>query len=350
MKRNSKIWRMKIFSVLGLFLLIIVLNFGVVWGKEQVVIYSALDEKTTNILTKRFTERTGIETIVLNVAAAGTLAARIRSEAARPQADIFVGGSVEIHQPLAEAGLLVSYKSPIAMKANVSSVFLSPQGYWHGWYFGPLVIIVNKELYEQKLKPQGAPYPVTWDALLHPAYKRKVIGWNPATVGGGYIFLATQIFRFSDEQLAFEWLHKFDENVLTYVPTGPGPIPLVARGEAIAAVAWNDDSSLAKEAGQPIDIIFPPDDGAEIGAVSIIKGGPNLENAKRFVDFLYEKDIQKLKSDVGYTYPVRADVKPRPGMPELKNIHLVAYDREFALKNKERLIKKWEKEFGSRRR
>ena len=33
--------------------------------------------------------------------AAGTLAARIRSEKAAPKADVFIGGSVEFHEPLA---------------------------------------------------------------------------------------------------------------------------------------------------------------------------------------------------------------------------------------------------------
>jgi iron(III) transport system substrate-binding protein len=319
-------------------------------GKGSVVIYSALDEKTTNALAQRFEEETSIKVELLNVAAAGTLAARIQSEAASPKADVFIGGSVEIHQPLADAGLLFPYKSPEAAKAGVPSTFLSPNGAWSGWYFGPLVIIINQKLFDEELKPKGVEYPKTWDDLLDPAYKGKLIGWNPSTVGGGYIFIITQISRFRDEEKGFEWMTRFDQNVKLYGATGPSPIPLVARGEAIAAVAWADDSYLAKDEGQPITILFPVDDGAEIGGASIIKGGPNKKNAQRFIDFLYEKDIQKLKSDIGFTYPVRPDVTSRPDVPSLKDIRLVDYMRQFAIENKPRIVKRWEDEIGSKRK
>jgi iron(III) transport system substrate-binding protein len=319
-------------------------------GKGSVVVYSALDEKTTNAMAQRFTEETGIQVELLNVAAAGTLAARIQSEAAAPKADVFIGGSVEIHQPLADAGLLTPYKSPEATRANVPATFLSPDGSWSGWYFGPLVLIINQKLFDEELKPKGLDYPKTWDDLLNPGYKGQLIGWNPSTVGGGYIFVITQISRLGGEEQGFAWLKKFDQNVKLYGATGPSPIPLVARGEAIAAVAWADDSFLAKDEGQPITIIFPEQDGAEIGGASIIKGGPNLANAKRFIDFLYEKDIQKLKSDIGFTYPVRPDVTARPDVPSLKDIHLVNYMRQFAIENKARIVKKWEDEIGSKRK
>jgi len=329
--------------------LILVIPLSLFAAAGKVVIYSALDEKTTNALAQAFTERTGIQVELLNVAAAGTLAARIQSEAAAPRADVFIGGSVEIHQPLADAKLLAPYKSEVAQKAGVPASFFSPDGSWSGWYFGPLVIIINQKLFDEEMKPKGIQYPKTWDDLLAPAYKGKLIGWNPSTVGGGYIFLITQISRFGNEDKGFEWLKKFDQNVKLYGPTGPSPIPLVARGEAIVAVAWADDSFLAKDEGQPITIIFPKDDGSEIGGASIIKGGPNTENAKRFIDFLYEKDIQELKSKIGFTYPVRPDVTARADVPSLKDIQLVNYMRKFAIENRARILKKWEAEIGSQR-
>ena len=103
---------------------------------------------------------------------------------------------------------------------------------------------------------------------------------------GAYIFLAVQIFRNGGEQQGFDWLKKYDQNVLQYTPTCPAPITLVARGEAVVGMTWQDDATEAMLGKQPIEVIFPPETGAEIGGASIIKGGPNPDGAKKFVDFL----------------------------------------------------------------
>jgi iron(III) transport system substrate-binding protein len=144
-------------------------------------------------------------------------------------------------------------------------------------------------------------------------------------------------------------LKRYDKQVLQYTPTCPAPITLVARGEAVAGMTWADDAIEAMLEKQPIEVIFPLDTGAEIGAASIIKGGPNTEGAKKFVDFLLSKKAQALKTERGFTYPVRADVDPPKNVPPLSAIKLVKYDRKFAIENRERLTKKWEAEIGSKR-
>jgi len=83
---------------------------GLAGAQQKIVIYAAQDEKTTNEMTRMFTEETKIGTEVIRVAAAGTLATRIRAEKAAPKADIFMGGSVEFHEPLATEGLVLPYR------------------------------------------------------------------------------------------------------------------------------------------------------------------------------------------------------------------------------------------------
>src|SRR6266508_3417431 len=109
---------------------------------DKIVIYAAEDEKTTAALTKLFTEQTKIATEVIRVPAAGTLATRIRAEKAAPKPDVFIGGSVEFHEPLATEGLVVPYRSPVVEQAKIDPVFVSPANNWHGWFMGTLVIIL----------------------------------------------------------------------------------------------------------------------------------------------------------------------------------------------------------------
>jgi iron(III) transport system substrate-binding protein len=318
-------------------------------AQQKIVIYAAQDEKTTNEMTRMFTEETKIGTEVIRVAAAGTLATRIRAEKAAPKADVFMGGSVEFHEPLATEGLVLPYRSPVVEQAKIDPAYVSPQNYWHGFFVNSLVIILNPQRFQREIASQGIAKPKTWDDLLNPAYRKKVIAGNPATCGGAYIFSAVQLFRQGGEDAGFDWLKKLDAQVLQYTPTCPGTITLVTRGEAVAGITWADDSIEAMLEKQPIEIIFPPDTGAEIGGLSIIKGGPNPEGAKKWVDFALGKKAQALKTELGFTYPVRTDVDPPKNVPPLSAIKLGKYDRKFAIENRERLTKKWEAEIGSKR-
>jgi iron(III) transport system substrate-binding protein len=335
-------------GIVALWILLIA-GVGTAGAQGKIVIYAAEDEGTTNALMKAFTEETKIATEVIRIPAAGTLATRIRAEKAAPKADIFIGGSVEFHEPLATEGLVMPYRSPVVAEAKIDPVFVSPSNYWHGWFMGTLVIILNPQRYEKEIAPQGVAKPKTWDDLLNPAYAKKLVSGAPATCGGAYIFLAVQIFRNGGEQQGFDWLKKYDQQVLQYTPTCPAPITLVARGEAVVGMTWQDDATEAMLNKQPIEVIFPPDTGAEIGGASIIKGGPNPEGAKKFVDFLLSQKAQSIKTELGYTYPVRGDVAPPKSVPPLASIKLVKYDRQFAIDNRARLTKRWEDEIGSKR-
>lgn len=322
---------------------------GLAEAQQKIVIYAAQDEKTTNEMTRMFTEETKIGTEVIRVAAAGTLATRIRAEKAAPRADVFMGGSVEFHEPLATDGLVLPYRSPVVEQARIDPAYASPQNYWHGFFVNSLVIILNPQRFQREMASVGIAKPKTWDDLLNPVYRKKVIAGNPATCGGAYIFSALQIFRQGGENPGFDWLKKLDGQILQYTPTCPGTITLVTRGEGVAGITWADDSIEAMLEKQPIEVIFPPDTGAEIGGLSIIKGGPNPDGAKKWVDFVLGKKAQALKTELGFTYPVRGDVDPPKNVPPLSAIKLGKYDRKFAIENRERLTKKWEAEIGSKR-
>lgn len=312
---------------------------------DTVIIYSALDSTVTSEILQAFERATGLKTEALTLAAAGTLATRIRAEAARPQADVFLGGSIDFHEPLAKEGLIEPYASDLAA-LNMAPEFRDPAGHWHGWYVGALALMYNADRFERELAPQGVRPPFTWDDLLDPAFRGQVVLPSPVTTGGGFIFVATQIFRFRDEELAFAWLKRLAENA-TFTPTAPAGITLVSRGEALVGMNWGHDiQSMAINQGFPVAINFPPDTATEIGGVSIIKGGPNPEGARRFVQFVLDGEPQAINARLGLRYPTRLDVAPPEGMPALDSLRFVAYDRQWAIDNMQRIRERWQQEIG----
>ena len=191
-------------------------------AESKIVIYAAEDEKTTGGLTKLFTEKTGIDTEVIRMPAAGTLATRIRAEKAAPKADVFIGGSIEFHQPLATEGLVVPYDSPVVKEAKINPVFVSPENYWHGWFMGTLVIILNPAALREGNRVEGRRQTQDMGRSAQPRLRRRTLAsGTPASCGGAYIFMAVQIFRNGGEEQGFDWLKRYDKQVAQYTPTCP---------------------------------------------------------------------------------------------------------------------------------
>jgi iron(III) transport system substrate-binding protein len=310
----------------------------------KISVYSALNESTNNAFVDSFKKATpGIEVEILPLAAAGELQTRIRTEKNAPNADVFIGGSSEFHDPLGKEGLLEPYVSPNA--ANIDAAYKNPGGNWTGWYLGIFGIVLNKDRWAQEMG--GKAKPTTWDDLLDPDFQGKLDMPDPVKTGGGYIFLANQVFRFGrDEERAMEYMRRLHANIGQYVGTAPQGIELVGQGQFLLGPNWGHDILTAASRGQPVELITPENTANEIGAVSIVKGGPNTAAAKVFVDWVLTREAGELNVRLSNRLSVLKDVPPAPGAPTLDHVKLVDYDRAWATENKDRLIRKWQQSVG----
>jgi iron(III) transport system substrate-binding protein len=65
--------------------------------------------------------------------------------------------------------------------------------------------------------------------------------------------------------------------------------------------------------------------------VAVIKGGPNPDAAKKFVDYVTRKDVREMILKATFRRPARQDLdlSTLPGnMPPLASLKLLAYDEE----------------------
>lgn len=338
----SKGFNKKTFSVVMVMLLVsvAVLAGCSLTGKKsnKLVVYAALNEGDVVKIQEKFKEDTGIEIEYLRLSGAGEASTRIQAEKDNPQADIFVGGSIEFYEPLAKEGLLEAYTSPNA--SELSNTFNDPNGYWQGWYMGVLGIVLNTERFEAELASKGLKEPTTWDDLLDSNYKGEFITSSPATSGGGYIFVANQLFR-QGEEAGWKYLEELNKNVHHYTPGALDGIQLTATGEFIAGMSWAHDIAVTMKQGYPIKVIVPEETAFEIGGVGIVKDAENLENAKKFVDWLLTAEVQEMNTKSSNRYSVREDVTPPEGMIPLEDVKLVDYDRSQASAMKEEVVKRF---------
>src|SRR6266516_3109137 len=302
-------------------------------------VYSALNQSKNDQFFAAFKAAySGVNVDVLPLAAAGELQTRITAEKASPKADIFTGGSSEFHDPLGKQGLLENYVSPNA--AQLKPEFKDAAGFWTGWYTGIFGFIANTD---RLTKEVGGKLPATWDDLLDPAWKGKLILPDPVKTGGGYIFIATQIFRFNkDEAKAMAFMKTLHANVAQYVATSPGALTLIDQGQFDGCPNWAHDILTEKGKNPGVTLAVPTDTGFEVGAVSIVKGAHNLPLAKAFVDWVLTPEAGALNVKLSNRGSTIASVAPAPGAPTLTSVKLVNYDRQWATDNKTRLLTLWQ--------
>lgn len=308
----------------------------------KISIYSALNQSTNDAFFAAFKAAVpGIDVELLPLAAAGALQTRIISEKNSPKGDIFVGGDRAFHAGLAKQGLLEKYVSPNA--AAIPAAYKDPNGFWTGWYVGIFAFVHNTT----RLSEVGNKKPATWDDLLDPVWKGKIVMPSPITTGGGYIFLATQVFRFGmDETKAMAFMKSFHANVAQYIDSSPNAIQFVSQGQFVGAPNWAHDILTTKAKGDPVDLDIIADTGNEVGSVSIIKGGPNTEASKAFVDWMLTKDAGALNVKLSNRVSLVPGVPPAPGAPTLDTVKMVNYDGTWASDNQKRLTQLWQTTVG----
>ena len=314
-------------------------------AKDELVVYTALNEDEMASFVEKFKEDTGIEIEYIQ-GGAGDISARVLAEKDSPYADVMVGGSVDVYEPLAREGIFVKFDSP--NNDDLDPRFNDPNGFWQGWYMGVLGIVINRDRFEAELKPLGLEYPVTWDDLLDERYKNVFVTSNPVTAGGGYIFAADQIFRLG-EDAAWDYFKALDKNVHHYYKGAGDCISPVATGEFIVGMSWVHDIYKQVKAGYPIDVVIPKQTAFEIGGVAIVNSGKNLENAQKFVDWLLTEEIGTMNTKNSNRYSVLASVPSPEGLPLLDEVDLVEYDRAKAGAMKPDVVAKFDAEIISKR-
>ncbi len=306
---------------------------------KNLVVYVAFHENEGKALLEAFKKETGANFSFIRMPA-GEIVARVQAEKGAPKADIILAGAAENHQFLKNAGLLMQYKSKIAEEA-VPEYYRDKDGYWTGFYVGPLAIGINKEYWDREFAPKGLKMPQTFEDLLNPAFKGEIVMPDATTSGTGYTLIASLVQAWGEDK-AFEYLKKLRGQVAQYTGSGFKPGQMVGSGEYLIAINFVFDQWLVASRGMPLVSIVPEGIGWEIGAVSIIKDGPNPEAAKAFVDFMLTKEAGDIHSSMTQRVSVRADVPvpegatPLDQMPINKN-----FSFEKAAEQRKVLLERW---------
>ena len=329
---------------MGRILTVLTIRLVLLWGTPvlagQVLhMYSALDTAETQLYIPEFEKDTGIKVEWVRLSS-GEVLARLRAEAKNPQVSIWFGGPSQDHIAGKKAGISMPYKPPLDWTLQANAHDLDWQ--WVGYYFGAIGFGSNADF----LKKAGVPAPASWEDLLKPAYKGQIAIAFPYTSGTSYTVLATLV-QMMGEDKAFEYWRKLHPSIHHYDKSGSAPVTQAGLGEVGVAVSFSHDIIAKGSAkGYPITISFPKEGtGYEIGAMSLVKGGPEPEVAKKFVDWALSVRAQNMMQQ-WFRIPLNPKAEVAKGAVKADQVKLINFDAVKAGEDRDRLIKRWRSEIG----
>ncbi|MFH1537779.1 MAG: ABC transporter substrate-binding protein [bacterium] len=308
----------------------------------DMTVYYGIEEEEAEVIIKAFEKESGARVEGVQVKT-GIMVEKLEKEKESPVASVLFGGSLPAYLTAKSKGLLEAYRPPGTKKFDRK--FFDKDGMWTGIYVGIIGFCTNENL--------GVKPPKSWKDLLNPEYKSRIVLSSPLTSGTAYTYIATLV-QIMGEDETFDYLMRLDLQVMTYTRSGSEPCKMVNRGAAAVGLSFAHDIISIDPKGRNTTITFPREGtGIEIGGSAIVKGAPNPELARKFIDFLADKKIQGLygKGILSPRFPTNPDVPP-PSAAFVKSgeLKLIQFDFQWSGKNEERLKKKWDKLIGSKRK
>ena len=293
---------------------------GTAQAQKKLVVYSANDSTLNALVFAAVTKETAIQVDPV-AAGSGVLVRRLQSEKARPQGDIIWGVSrslLETNKSLFEAYVSKN-------KDATPAEYRDPGDLWIGNNLHLLVILQNT-----KLVPEGQG-PKSWADLLDTKWKGKIAFTDPANSGSAFQTVTMLVDLWGGGDAGWKKVGELFRNMkvlnrssLVFQGVGNGEYPLGISLE-YAGPLWASN-------GAPVKVIYPADGtSASMEGVAVIKGGPNTDSAKVFVDYINRKDVREMILKATFRRPTRSDLdlsKLPGGLPALSTVKLLAYDEQ----------------------
>ncbi|TQR30578.1 extracellular solute-binding protein [Lysinibacillus sphaericus] len=291
----------------------------------KLVIYTGRDEEMVQKVIDQFNEKyPDIEVEFLTMGAQQILE-RLRGEKANPQADFWWGGTQSALTVGANEGLLQAWKP--SFNDSIDAAYKDADGRWFGEMLLPEVIMINSDVLKKDTGPQD------WDELLDPKWKDKILIRGVLASGTMRTIYSSMILRQGADtpEKGYDWLLKLDANTKEYTQD-PNALYLKMTRQEGSVSLWNLQDILLKKytTDYPFDYIYPKS-GAPIlvDGVAVVNNAKNLENAKLFVEFLFEKGMVTQLANDYYQIPTRSDID-KASMPEwYKELDLKTFDIDW---------------------
>ena len=283
---------------------------------SSLTIYSGRDERFVQPLFDRFTKATGIE-VRVRYGDSAALAATLIEEGRNTPADVFFA------QDAGALGAVAARKQlrvlPTATLRKVASRFRAPDKRWIGISGRARVVAYNTDVLS------AARLPNTIWGYTGRRWRGKVA--VPPTNASFQAFVSAMRMRAGEDRTR-DWLLAMKANDVKFYPSNSRILAAVASREVEVGLVNHYYLYQLKEQqpNAPVANAFlgKKDPGAliNVAGVGLLATTKNTSAAIRLVNFLLTRESQHFfsRSPGRAEYPLAAGVRPRPGLPSLRQI------------------------------
>jgi iron(III) transport system substrate-binding protein len=211
-----------------------------------------------------------------------------------------------------------------------------------GYYFG-LRATVNVIAYNTQ-KVSAADAPKTWQDLLDPKWKGKLVTAHPGYSG----VIATHVLALVHLH-GWEYFQALAKNNVMLVQSAVDPSGVVASGERPVAVNGGEYTFYQiKKKGNPVEIVYPKEGVPLVVSPSAITAfAPHPTAARLFTDFGFTREVQQVMADSEGLYTGHPEVKYPGDKPKLGDLKLLTPDPDELEKRSEEIKKRFVEFFGA---
>jgi iron(III) transport system substrate-binding protein len=288
----------------------------------KVVLYTSAPISAAQQVANAFQQKYGVAVELFRTGGVQVLRRFLmEQQSGHAGADVLVSSDLSAIQDLAAKGSFVSFH-PVGID-QIPEPLRDPQGF----YVPQRVSVIS--IYGRTDLVAPADMPKTWDDLLDPRFKGKLVMTNPS-----FTSLQLVVVAMMSKMRGWSYYEKLNKNDITVVQGNEQALNMVKTGERpIAAGADSQYATNARFQGHKIVNVFPSDGTFVIpSTTSVVKGSANPNAAKLLAEFSLSHEAQALWPKSGI-YAARSDVAPPAGNPSLKDIKVLALDYAYVKKN-----------------
>ncbi len=276
---------------------------------RDVVIVTSFPKELFETYKKAFEAKHPGATVVINSKQTNAGVTYLRETRAKPEADIFWVSAPDAFQTLDADGLLEKYAPPKEIMAKIPAKIGTfpihdPDGKYFGFAISGYGLMWNKNY----LKAHKLPAPKEWTDLTNPRYYNHLVISAPSRSGTTHLTIEVILQAYGWEK-GWGLLLNAGGNMGTITERSFGVPEAVISGQYGIGVVIDFFGLSAIASGQPVDFVYPSLTSVVPASVAIVKGGPNPENAKAFVNYLL--------SEAGQMVLFSPEIARLPVIPEL---------------------------------
>jgi ABC-type Fe3+ transport system substrate-binding protein len=276
---------------------------------KDVVIVTSFPKELFETYKKAFELKNPGITVVINSKQTNAGVTYLRETKAKPEADLFWVSAPDAFQTLDSDGLLEKYSPPKEIMARIPAKIGNfpihdPNGKYFGFAISGYGLMWNKNY----LKAHKLPAPKEWTDLTNPRYFNHLVISAPSRSGTTHLTIETILQAYGWEK-GWALLLNAGANMGSITERSFGVPEAVISGQYGIGVVIDFFGLSAIASGQPVEFAYPSLTSVVPASVGIVKGGPNPQEARAFVNYLL--------SEAGQIVLFAPEIARLPVIPDL---------------------------------